>query len=84
MTPQSVPKVIQLKNDHNGKQMDNPVKAAVAVVHIACLNEPAFKIALVRVTEQSDLRRMEEEEKWRFITSFDADARPDDFLEISH
>jgi NAD(P)-dependent dehydrogenase (short-subunit alcohol dehydrogenase family) len=62
----------RFQREYNNKQPGNPAKAAVAVLHIAGLDQPPLRLLLgsdaVDIVEQTDLARMEADRKWRELS----------------
>ena len=68
----------RFQREYNGKQPGNPARAAVAILHIAGLDEPPLRLLLgsdaVRIVEQADRARTQADRKWRELsvsTNFD-------------
>jgi NAD(P)-dependent dehydrogenase (short-subunit alcohol dehydrogenase family) len=73
----------RFQRDYNGKQPGDPARAAAAILRVAAMDEPPFRLLLgsdaVRSVEQADLAKLEADRKWRALslsTDFDAPNPP--------
>ena len=61
-----------IRDNHNGIQPGDPVKAAAAIIHIATLEEPPLRLLLgsdaVHLAEQNDNARVEADKRWRDLS----------------
>jgi len=71
--------VKHIRENHNGVQPGDPVKAAAVIIHVTTLDEPPLRLLLgsdaVHMAEQNDRARIEADKKWRDLsvsTNFEA------------
>jgi len=61
-----------IRENHNGVQPGDPVKAAAVIIHITTLDEPPLRLLLgsdaVHIAEQNDSARIEADKKWRDLS----------------
>jgi NAD(P)-dependent dehydrogenase (short-subunit alcohol dehydrogenase family) len=61
------------QREYNGRQPGDPTRAAQAILKIAAMKEPPFRLPLgsdaVRIIEQADRARLEELQRWRELSA---------------
>lgn len=67
-----VGKVARMQRAYDGQQPGDPARAAKAIIHIAAMEQPPFRLALgsdaVTAIERADHTRLEEIERWRELS----------------
>jgi NAD(P)-dependent dehydrogenase (short-subunit alcohol dehydrogenase family) len=62
----------RFQRDYNGKQPGDPAKAAAVILQVAAMTEPPIRLLLgndaVRVAEQYEQARIENDMKWRHLS----------------
>jgi NAD(P)-dependent dehydrogenase (short-subunit alcohol dehydrogenase family) len=68
----TVGKTARFQRDFNGKQPGDPAKAAAAVLHIASIDNPPFRLILgsdaFQAIEQNDLARLNSQRQWKELS----------------
>jgi hypothetical protein len=58
---------------YDGKQPGDPVRAAQAILKLAALEQPPFRLPLgsdaLKIIEQADRAKLEELERWRALSA---------------
>ncbi len=62
----------RMQRDYNGKQPGDPARAARAILKLASLAQPPFRLALgsdaMRILDEADRARLAETERWRALS----------------